>query len=61
MLASGRSALMLSSFCGHVDVVRTIFETTKLKELLFDVDNDGWTALFYAASMGHDQVVERKE
>lgn len=51
---------MLASFCGHVDVVRTIFEATKSKELLFDVDTDGWTSLFYAASMGHEQVVERE-
>jgi ankyrin repeat protein len=51
---------MLASFCGHAEVVKTIFETTKAKELLFDVDSEGWTSLFYATAMGHDQVVERK-
>jgi hypothetical protein len=55
----GRNALMLSAFCGHGDVVRAIFEATQAKELLGDVDAHGWTALFYAAAMGHDQVVER--
>ena len=52
---------MLASFCGHADVVKTIFETTKAKELLLDVDSEGWTPLFYATAMGHDQVVERKD
>ena len=52
---------MLASFCGHADVVKTIFDTTKAKELLLDVDSEGWTPLFYATAMGHDQVVERKD
>ncbi len=92
---------MLSAFCGHLDVVKTIVENVSEKDLLQvipifisnlkigflfelkfkmcldiyegifvsdlkrvvlytcvqDYDLCGWTALFYAAAMGHDQVV----
>jgi ankyrin repeat protein len=50
--AVGDSAIMAAALNGHLDLVR------KLRQRGADIGGTGWTPLIYAATGGHDAIVE---
>lgn len=51
--ASGENALMMAAYQGLLPLVKLMVETYEV-----EVNKTGWTALHYAATNGHDDVVK---
>jgi ankyrin repeat protein len=49
----GRTPLMMACSKGDIDEVRSVFNESDMNE----VDDDGWSALMYAAHHGHAEIV----